>query len=720
MKILSLNASFGKLNQDALELSGGLNVITLPNEAGKSTWSQFILAMFYGIDTSERAKAGTLPAKTKFKPWSGAPMQGSMDLEWNGRRITIERTSTGRGLMNNFRAYETESGLPVAELTAENCGKTLLGVERSVFERSAFIRQAGLAVTQDSALEQRLQALVTTGDEGASFSEAERVLKDRKNYLGRARTGQLDHLQQELEQVQTQLQELEELGQSIYTLHKTRQKLEADQQDLQHGLSLARAHEAAAKLQQLTLAEQRANDSHQALQDMQQACAELPDEATLAVLEQQLDALPQPPSPPGEVPAAPQLPEALQNMDEAQIRKTVADDLASLDTLSDVKKPSLLLKILSCLFSIGGIAAVFFNLPLGLGLVAIGQFLLQLGLHQSRKAKAANTQQARMREEILQKYHAADRDEIVQLSERCCAELALHARQMDQYAEALQTHEQAQRDYEAACSAILTQVRIFRPVSALSEVRPALRDAKAAYEALRRAEAEHRQADQSYVNLKSALGDLPAPDPTLLLQPVTRNRAELERDLENNARQLLQLRSQMDQLSGRRSAIGNPDTLAARQEALLEQCEATRLHVQALDIAMTALTEANREVQTRISPAMAKKAGEYFAELTGGRYDKVQLDADFSAFARLSGESVHQSLSYLSAGTSDQLYLSVRLAICALALDEERGAPLILDDALAFFDDQRCRTALNLLNKISEQRQVLLFTCQNRESMLLK
>ena len=64
MKILSLKANFGKLAGETLTLSEGLNIITLPNESGKSTWSQFILAMLYGIDTSERAKAGTLPAKT--------------------------------------------------------------------------------------------------------------------------------------------------------------------------------------------------------------------------------------------------------------------------------------------------------------------------------------------------------------------------------------------------------------------------------------------------------------------------------------------------------------------------------------------------------------------------------------------------------------------------------------------------------------------------------
>ena len=163
MTILRMRASFGCLQNAELTLAPGLNVLTLPNESGKSTWAQFLLAMFYGVDTGERAKAGSIPAKTKYKPWSGAPMAGEIELDWEGRIIILERTSRGRTPMGQFRAYEKDSGVPVPELTAENCGRVLLGVERSVFERSAFVRQLGLAVSADDALEKRLASLVTTG-----------------------------------------------------------------------------------------------------------------------------------------------------------------------------------------------------------------------------------------------------------------------------------------------------------------------------------------------------------------------------------------------------------------------------------------------------------------------------------------------------------------------------------------------------------------------------
>lgn len=182
MILLQLRANFGKLH-GTLTLHEGLNELCLPNEAGKSTWSAFLLAMLYGIDTRERAtrENQNLPAKERYRPWDGSSMEGAIDLIWNGRAITIERRSQGRTPMGAFRAYETESGTPVPELTAENCGRMLCGAERSVFERTAFVRQLGMAVSSDAQLEQRLSALVTTGEEGPSASALEKKLRDLKN-----------------------------------------------------------------------------------------------------------------------------------------------------------------------------------------------------------------------------------------------------------------------------------------------------------------------------------------------------------------------------------------------------------------------------------------------------------------------------------------------------------------------------------------------------------
>ena len=71
---------------------------------------------------------------------------------------------------------------------------------------------------------------------------------------------------------------------------------------------------------------------------------------------------------------------------------------------------------------------------------------------------------------------------------------------------------------------------------------------------------------------------------------------------------------------------------------------------------------------------------------------------------------------FLSRGTLDELYFSLRLALCELILPEEGSPPIVLDDAFVNFDDERLSRALMLLKKLSEKRQIILFSCHGREA----
>ena len=104
MRIHSMTATFGKLEHETLTLEPGLNIIQAPNEWGKSTWCAFLVTMLYGIDTRAKTTKSLLADKERYAPWSGSPMSGRIDLEWNGRDITIERASRGRTPMGIFRA----------------------------------------------------------------------------------------------------------------------------------------------------------------------------------------------------------------------------------------------------------------------------------------------------------------------------------------------------------------------------------------------------------------------------------------------------------------------------------------------------------------------------------------------------------------------------------------------------------------------------------------
>ena len=88
------------------------------------------------------------------------------------------------------------------------------------------------------------------------------------------------------------------------------------------------------------------------------------------------------------------------------------------------------------------------------------------------------------------------------------------------------------------------------------------------------------------------------------------------------------------------------------------------------------------------------------------------LERDLGASLYPSGNPASRDAAFFSGGTRDQLYLAVRLAVSQLLCP---GTPLILDDALVRFDDERMKAALRVLKQEAESRQVLLFTCQSRE-----
>ena len=234
MMIRKCTASFGKLENETLSFRDGLNVIYAPNESGKSTWCAFIQAMLYGIDSSERVRAGYLPDKLRYAPWSGAPMEGSMDLVADRCDITITRRTKGKsGPMQEFSAVYTGTNVPVKGLTGQNAGEMLTGVSKDVFRRTAFIAQGSVGVTGSPELEKRISAIVTTGEEECSYSEAEarlRAWQRRRRYnrkgLLPALEGKMDDTQRRLEEMSSAIQNTEELEDRLEQRQAECEKLE--------------------------------------------------------------------------------------------------------------------------------------------------------------------------------------------------------------------------------------------------------------------------------------------------------------------------------------------------------------------------------------------------------------------------------------------------------------------------------------------------------------
>ena len=719
MKLLRMTATFGRLEQETLSLTDGLNVLQMPNEAGKSTWAEFLLAMLYGVDTSERVKTGVLPVKTKYQPWSGKPMEGVIELTHAGRRITITRTSTARAPLGVFSAVYTDSGLPVEGMTGANCGEMLLGVPKSVYQRSAFVRQAGLGLTADADLEARLSALVTTGDEAISFAAADKRLLAWQNRVRHNKTGLIPDAERELATVDGALTALAREHEKNLALRAQLQTLQTQQAACEADLRALRAADVQQKKAQLYDAKRAAMQAANRENAASAVCARLPREDALLALSQEASALLSMPEvePAASAPARPACPQAFSGVDEERLLDKAQRDMREFDRLTAKKhRPAAPLWVLAALLLGLGAASWFIRheplLPAVFALAALACAATAIGNAAHDRKREAELSEAQA---LLTLYENHSRDEFYAYAVQYRD--ALRAWQAASEAAAAQN---AARDAESRLraertAALLGSVRMFAEAGTLLEAQSAIGSALEAYRAWHTAQQAAQQAKTRYDALAQALGDIPdLPVPARDVSGLTNEQAETA--LARTQALAAAVQSQLDQSRGRLEQFGSEVELSAKKQALTQKLDLLNERREALTLARQTLEQANAALAERFSPRLVREASDIFSELTGGRYARVQISRQMEMEAGQPDAAMRRSL-FLSGGTADELYLSVRLAVCRLLLPED--APIVLDDALAMFDDDRLCLALCLLQREAANRQILLFTCQSRERRCL-
>lgn len=728
MKIKTMTATFGKLQGEHLTLEPGLNVITAPNEGGKSTWCAFLKAMFYGIDTRDRDRKGYLADKNRYQPWSGAPMEGEITLEWQGQDITIRRGPRGNVPFGSFSAVYTGTEEPVPGLAADTCGQMLLGVGREVYERSAFIGQSGtLAIRSAPELEARIAALVSSGEEDVSYSQVERQLKEwlnrRKVNKSVGRIPQLEEEQAELarstgelSQLNDQLNQLEgERAQAArkhafctrqLALHKAIAQRKLDLQYTQ-----ARTDEAQAQAQLNALLSEQARFGPIPSRDaLKRAQGEL---AFLKALEPEIRQ------------GQEELEEAQQALERARqaaqddhflgmtgeeaVRKGERDSESYRSGMAKKAAGKRNFILLQAAGLLAGAALAIFGPFWWLGPIAYVLCAAASALVFANGAKAA-----RQAAKILERYGVDDVDEITVLAGNYQQRMAA----ADQAAQQVRMIQGGLKDRQARLEnsrqELFRFVHTFAPeVKELFGVSAALSRALNLGERETLARSKLEGAQRLTQALQAQGGrelseETPLSQPTLSLEQAAQETGRLQVELERLDRALNQAR-------GKQQALGDPAILSARLEQVEEELERRRREYQAISIAMETLQQANAQLQQRFSPQLNRAAGALLSRLTGGKYHALSLDKELEASASGERDVLPHSALYLSKGTVDQIYLAVRLAVCDLCLPD---APLVLDEALAAFDDVRAKRALELLQELSAQRQILLFSCHTREKNL--
>ncbi len=722
-----MTATFGKLQTQTLSLSPGLNVLEMPNETGKSTWCAFLLSMLYGVDTSERETKVNFPLKKHYAPWSGSAMEGRLVLVHEGKRITIERSSTARAPLGVFRAYDTDSGLPIAALTAQNCGQTLLGIPRQVFERSAFLRQDGMAIQMEASLEQRLSALVSTGDETISYQEAERVLRERRNRCRHNKTGLIPQQEAALQGVMERLERLDALHETMAQARLEEQRLQGQLNTMRLQLTALQARQAEEREIQLTQAGAEAAEKRAKAEQLKQECAFLPPISTLQQWAQALDrlqaeqhtlALDMASFPPQN--AAPAVPAPFVGLSDAEIVQKANVDAAQMRLLQAKKKPTIILWVLMAMGFLaicGGLVLTAHPTLAIVSAVAAALWAVVGVIAYTDKRRIWSQTQEEL-QVFYREYGVKMPDELLECADRCREATAKWRLESEKRAKEQQALQERKHQFDTQCHSLLHIIATalnmqLTLADAPSQVRTVIAQQMECETAQRSAE----QAERHYRSLKGALGTISKPIAPPLSVPEGKTIHGLQAEIFAAESELQKVRSTLDRGAGQCSTLGDNVELEAKKQQLLTQLALLNREYNALSIALTTIGKANEALQNRFSPKLTTLASSYLNRLTDGSYSQLMLDRNLGASIYPKESPASREAAYFSSGTKDQLYLAVRLAVSQLLTP---GTPLILDDALVRFDDVRLRKAMTVLQQEAKKRQVLLFTCQGRENAALK
>lgn len=210
--------NFGKLSSFSYEFSKGMNVICEENSWGKSTFAAFIKVMFYGFanDISSNRKS----ERIHYKPWQGGVYGGNLTFENDGKLYTIYRQfgkSKGEDL---FEVYDDITHLKTNEYT-KNIGIELFGLDRDSFEKSVFISQSDCENTGTSMISAKVSNLAENVNDMGNFELAKIKLSEAIKELKPPRSeGKLDRQESYIHMIENKIVQIKSLEKEALEIEK--------------------------------------------------------------------------------------------------------------------------------------------------------------------------------------------------------------------------------------------------------------------------------------------------------------------------------------------------------------------------------------------------------------------------------------------------------------------------------------------------------------------
>lgn len=735
--------SYAAIKNLTLSLSDGINVIEGSNESGKSSIADFIKFVLYGV--SGKGSDGHLSERKRAINFLDSHAGGALCVRVGEKRYRITRNTAVSGTVREsvrtkFAVIDTETGKDVTD--GREPGEQLLGIPEGVFVRSAYLRQGGERGLDGGDIQGAITNIVFSGDERLNVEKAiERINNARIPLLHKhGNVGKIHDLKAEILSLQTKLSEQMEANEQIVALQASaneKKNTNADHISKYEYLERKKkAYDCAKVLEsfsQLSDAQSKKVSAEMALLEFK-AQAHIPTDEEMDELrayERSLNTV------------GAQLSDATVERSRLELEKEQlkisrglkeaieqagdADKLLELaEHSSNASRRLMIFSLLSLLLGAmtGGGAFLINSLLLPLACAAgafAAVFAVLLAASFSKKKKTrticscADCKTPQQLSEAIDAYERSK--ERMSEIERAIAE---NAEQISEYKELAAAERMRLNEFLLD----MDIEDVSEPVSSIPKITDTLlmRSRKAA-----ELENEERMARSYYEGILSKTQDY---DAAKLEEELAACNVEdpLDCDREKTVRNIKFYRDQSEllvekiheleiKLAEMRATVTSPSKIREKiSELAMELAFCEKKH-SAYVLAEESLRAAAEEMRRGIAPALAKTAGEYMSMLTDGKYGELVLDPSFSLSYEAFGEPRH--IDYMSTGTQDMAYLSLRFSL-ADVVSKEGALPIVLDEAMAHLDDSRAKNLIALLSHHSEcGAQHILFTCHKREEELL-
>ena len=197
------------------------------------------------------------------------------------------------------------------------------------------------------------------------------------------------------------------------------------------------------------------------------------------------------------------------------------------------------------------------------------------------------------------------------------------------------------------------------------------------------------------------------------IEGVFKEASEIEKEYETTMYRLSQINAERNVVE---STSGKLAEIVEELEELKQEREKLLNYNDTIEIAKEVLKESYDELKNNVGPEFDKKFSYIVKKITNGKYDDVYIDINHNIKMKTEhGEYVN--LERFSTGTIEQVNLALRLAYIDTISKE--SLPIILDEAFAFYDDERLANIMRFLSQEYIDRQVIIFTCSNREKKII-